>query len=245
MSDQNHTGATAPGPARPAVLSCVEDEPVVGQSVVTALAVQLSVTPGPCVRTVGEFLAAQIPGPIPGPISGLISGGMRSVVILDLLLRDGSDPEANIRTLVASGHRVVVLTNEARPVPLARAWEAGAHVLVSKADSLDELADAVRAQIVDDVHYMSPLMTQVVAGSAAVPQLTDRERDVMRWHAVGMSDRQVARELGMSPHTVRRHLGNIKAKYLAADRHISTRSDVMREGLRDGVIDVDWWQDRP
>jgi DNA-binding NarL/FixJ family response regulator len=213
-------------------VSCIEDEPVVGQSVVAAVAAQLGIAAGPCVRTVDEVLATGIPD------------GMRSVVILDLLLRDGTDPEANVRALTAAGHRVVVLTNEARPVPLARAWDAGAHALVSKADSLDELAEAVQAQVVDDAQFMSPLMSQVVAGSVAAPQLTDREQDVMRWHGVGMSDRQVARELGMSHHTVRRHLGNIKAKYLAADRHVSTRTDVMREGLRDGVIDIDWWRDR-
>lgn len=42
--------------------------------------------------------------------------------------------------------------------------------------------------------------------------LSDRERDVLRLVARGLADREIARQLGLSPHTVHRHLANIRTK---------------------------------
>jgi pimeloyl-ACP methyl ester carboxylesterase/DNA-binding CsgD family transcriptional regulator len=42
--------------------------------------------------------------------------------------------------------------------------------------------------------------------------LSDRERDVLRLVAGGLADREIARRLGLSPHTVHRHLANIHTK---------------------------------
>jgi DNA-binding CsgD family transcriptional regulator len=48
--------------------------------------------------------------------------------------------------------------------------------------------------------------------SPAVPALTPREREVLKWVARGLTNAQVARELWLAPSTVRKHLENVYAK---------------------------------
>lgn len=43
-------------------------------------------------------------------------------------------------------------------------------------------------------------------GSHALAQLTDRQREIVQWAAQGLSNKQIARNLGISPETVKTHL---------------------------------------
>ena len=47
--------------------------------------------------------------------------------------------------------------------------------------------------------------------------LSEREREIVYWFAEGLSDKQVARELGISDLTVRKHRGNMQGKWRAAN----------------------------
>jgi pimeloyl-ACP methyl ester carboxylesterase/DNA-binding CsgD family transcriptional regulator len=47
---------------------------------------------------------------------------------------------------------------------------------------------------------------------AAAPAITEREREVLRLVAEGLADAEIAARLHLSPHTVHRHLANIRAK---------------------------------
>ena len=46
-------------------------------------------------------------------------------------------------------------------------------------------------------------------GSSAADRLTERQLEVARLAARGLTDREIADELGLSPHTVHTHLRNI------------------------------------
>jgi pimeloyl-ACP methyl ester carboxylesterase/DNA-binding CsgD family transcriptional regulator len=75
------------------------------------------------------------------------------------------------------------------------------------------------------------------AAEAAVddaPPLDDlsaREREVLRLVAAGLSDRQIADVLVLSPHTVHRHVANIRAKL-----RLPTRAAAAAEAVRLGVV---------
>lgn len=56
------------------------------------------------------------------------------------------------------------------------------------------------------------------AGGAARAELTEREREVLALVARGFTDQQIARELVLSPHTVHRHVANIRHKLGAGSR---------------------------
>lgn len=60
--------------------------------------------------------------------------------------------------------------------------------------------------------------------------LTNREREVLRLVAHGLADREIARRLSLSPHTVHRHLGNIHTKLGLASR-AAAAAQATRAGL--------------
>jgi DNA-binding NarL/FixJ family response regulator len=61
--------------------------------------------------------------------------------------------------------------------------------------------------------------------------LTARERDVLEWLALGLSNRAIAGRLGISEHTVKFHVTSIYGKLGA-----STRTEAVRGALRRGLI---------
>lgn len=70
------------------------------------------------------------------------------------------------------------------------------------------------------------------AGDAArVDGLSEREREVLRLIAAGLSDPQIAELLVLSPHTVHRHVANIRAKLRQP-----TRAAAAAEAVRLGVV---------
>lgn len=66
-----------------------------------------------------------------------------------------------------------------------------------------------------------------------VEQLTSREHEVLALVADGLRNREIARRLGISEHTVKFHLAAIFGKLGA-----SSRTEVVRKALRLGLIDV-------
>jgi DNA-binding CsgD family transcriptional regulator len=72
------------------------------------------------------------------------------------------------------------------------------------------------------------------AAAADGPPLDDlsaREREVLQLVAAGLSDRQIADVLVLSPHTVHRHVANIRAKL-----RLPTRAAAAAEAVRLGVV---------
>jgi DNA-binding CsgD family transcriptional regulator len=75
-------------------------------------------------------------------------------------------------------------------------------------------------------------MLEGAAGHSAPPPggLSPREREVLRLLAAGESNRQIARRLGLSPHTVERHVANLYRKIGARGR-----ADATAYALRNGL----------
>jgi DNA-binding CsgD family transcriptional regulator/pimeloyl-ACP methyl ester carboxylesterase len=73
---------------------------------------------------------------------------------------------------------------------------------------------------------------EVAAGRPAEPRdgLSRRELEVLRLVAAGESNRQIARRLGLSPHTVERHVANLYRKIGARGRADAT-AYALRSGL--------------
>ncbi len=63
------------------------------------------------------------------------------------------------------------------------------------------------------------------------PELTDREKECMRWAALGKSEWEISQILGISEHTSEKHLLNAKAKLGAANR-----VQAVAEAIRHGYI---------
>ena len=111
--------------------------------------------------------------------------------------------------------RVVILTTFARPGYLRRALEAGASAYLLKDTPSDQLADAIRR-----VHAGTRVIDPALAAEAwsEADPLTDRERQVLRLAADGLSSPDIAAALSLTEGTVRNYLSEAISKLGARNR---------------------------
>ena len=137
------------------------------------------------------------------------------VVLMDMQLPDGSGVQATAAVLAASpGTRVLVLSASDERDDVLDAVKAGASGYLVKSASKSELVEAVRATGSGQAVF-TPGLAGLVLGeyrrmsrepaSPAKPTLTERETEVLRHVAKGLSAKQIAGRLGVSDRTVENH----------------------------------------
>jgi DNA-binding NarL/FixJ family response regulator len=139
------------------------------------------------------------------------------------------------RRLVAEGSKtaVILYTGHSDRSLLLEALDAGARGFLVKEAPLEDLARAIRT-IGGGGTYVDPELAGVLAGPQAaerLPTVTKREREILRLLADGMRNEQVAKQLSISPLTVRTHVKNAMRK-LEAD----TRTEAVANALRESLI---------
>ena len=166
------------------------------------------------------------------------------VLVLDLNLPAkelvGTDPALRVLVLSASGEHADVL----------EAVKSGATGYLLKSASTQELTDAVR-RTADGDPVFTPGLAGLVLGeyrrlasepvptapdeadAPGVPKLTDREREVLRLVAKGLSYKQIAERLVISHRTVQNHVQNTLGKLQLHNRVELVRYAIER-GLDDG-----------
>jgi DNA-binding NarL/FixJ family response regulator len=126
----------------------------------------------------------------------------------------------------------VVLLSDRAP---AGAQPAGLLGHAVTAAQLDPALRAVAAGLLVRAPDVAPATEGFRAGwdEAAVPPLTPREAEILSLVGQGMSNKAVARKLGISVHTVKFHLEALFAKLEA-----TSRAEAVAKGLRGGVIEL-------
>ena len=78
------------------------------------------------------------------------------------------------------------------------------------------------------------------SGAAAQqPRLTARQREIiLAWLMLGTKER-VAKELFVTPSTVKTHLQRIRKSYVDAGRPAGTKFELFIRAVQDGLIDID------
>jgi len=147
-----------------------------------------------------------------------------NVAILDFSMPELNGPGAAaqiVEKVPETG--VVVLTMHDSEQVMREVLQAGARGLVLKSDADRDLLEAVEA-VARKRHFFTTRLSELVlggylAGTAAkvkveskVAQLTEREREVMRLLADGMSSKEAATQLQISIRTVESHRINISRK---------------------------------
>lgn len=118
------------------------------------------------------------------------------------------------------GPAVVILTTFARPGYLRRALDAGVRGYLLKDAPSDELAEAIRTVVAGGRAIAPELATE--AWGAQDP-LTDRERQVLRLAADGLSTGRMAQQLHLTEGTVRNYLSEAIGKTGAQNRTEAAR----------------------
>ncbi len=166
---------------------------------------------------------------------------MPDVLLLDLQMPGGHGLEATRQiTAALPSVAVVILTMYEDADSIDAALRAGARGYLLKGAPQDDVVHAIRAAARGHVilgpgaaERLLERLSSPSAGTAVFPQLTDRERDVLRHVASGQNNATIARALHLAPKTVANHVSNILTKLQIADRAAAIVA-ARRAGLADG-----------
>jgi DNA-binding NarL/FixJ family response regulator len=151
------------------------------------------------------------------------------VVLMDMRLADGTGAQATAAVLeVSPRSRVLVLSASAERDDVLQAVKAGATGYLVKSASKAELTDAVRATGDGRAVFTPGLaglvlgeyrrIARVPASGADQPSLTERETEILRFVAKGLTAKQIAEKLTLSHRTVENHVQATFRKLQVANR---------------------------
>lgn len=157
----------------------------------------------------------------------LLPHSVPDVLLMDLIMPDMDGVEATRRVKTISPHtQVIIFTSYYRDEHIFPAVRAGALSYILKDSKPDELADAIRkASRGEAVLHprVAARLIQEVQGTRRetlnpFSELSDREMEILRLIAGGISNREIAETLFISEKTVKSHVSNILSKLHLADR---------------------------
>jgi DNA-binding NarL/FixJ family response regulator len=163
------------------------------------------------------------------------------VVLMDMSLGDGDGAEATAGVLeVSPESRVLVLSASAEQDDVLQAVKAGASGYLVKSASRTELAEAVRATAVGRAVF-TPGLAGLVLGEyrriarrptteSGGPTLTERETEILRHVAKGLTAKQIAAKLSVSHRTVENHVQATFRKL-----HLANRVELARYAIEHGL----------
>jgi len=174
-----------------------------------------------------------------------ISALRPDVVLLDITMPglSGLDAIGVIRK-DSSRTKIVMLTHHEGHSFVEQALKAGAEGYLSKDSDPNELSVAITAVHRGDP-YVSPRVSSGLVGrlrgqdargeeeGSTLAGLTAREREVFQLLALGRSNKEVARDLGMSVGTAKKHRENLQRKL---DCH--SAAELARLAIREGLLDA-------
>jgi DNA-binding NarL/FixJ family response regulator len=148
------------------------------------------------------------------------------VVLLDIRMPDldGLDALDKIRHEVPST-RVVMLSTYDNPTYVARAVALGASEYVLKGSSRQDLISTITAvnagksaSHLGELQKVAGAMSNNITDENEEIPLTNRETQVLRHLALGLSNKEIGRSLSISIETVKEHVQNILRKISVTDR---------------------------
>ena len=164
------------------------------------------------------------------------------VILLDMVMPNKDGLAAITEIKQATPHpRILVLTSFADDDKVFPAIKAGALGYLLKNASPQRLLKAIR-----DVHQGEPSMSPAIAKKLmlemqrpstlkpTVDPLTERELEVLRLIAQGLTNQEIADQLVIGEGTVRTHVSNILTKL-----HLANRTQAALYALREGLASLD------
>jgi len=142
-----------------------------------------------------------------------------------------ADVETGLRAMRDGAHSgcVVLIAEDDGEVAIRKSIESGARGLLLQSCAVEELADAVKTVSRGGTAFAGVVASRL-AESVAHDPLTPRETEVLQLMVRGLSDKDMARKLAISPGTVKSHMKGILTK-LGAARRTEAAAVARRRGL--------------
>jgi DNA-binding NarL/FixJ family response regulator len=169
------------------------------------------------------------------------------VVLMDVRMPKISGIDATRRlaeTLPTS--KIIMLTVSDEEDDLYEAIKAGATGYLLKEISIEEVADAVRAVMQGQTLISPSMASKLIAEfanlskradertSVPAPKLTDRELEVLKLVAQGLTNREVADQLFIAENTVKNHVRNILEKL-----HLHSRMEAVLYAVKEKLFELE------
>jgi len=166
------------------------------------------------------------------------------VVLLDVRMPKQSGIEACVAIKAASpSTKIIMLTVSDEEADLYEAVKNGASGYLLKDSSIEEVAQGIRV-VADGQSLISPSMAAKLIdefktmsrpdrSSGQALRLTERELDVLRLVAKGLSNRDVAHRLAISENTVKNHVRNILEKL-----QLHSRMEAVMYAVKEKLLDL-------
>jgi len=145
--------------------------------------------------------------------------------------------------------RIMIITMHSQVDYIVKAFQAGAKGYVVKESASDRLLQGIDTVLKGEYFMDSAVSHKVIEKLMQFPEkeakitdatyetLTSREQEIMVLLAQGLSTKQIAEKLFISPKTVENHRSNILRKL-----NIHSTLELVRYAARLGIIDVDLWK---
>ncbi|MBW2013271.1 MAG: response regulator transcription factor [Deltaproteobacteria bacterium] len=145
--------------------------------------------------------------------------------------------------------RIMIITMHSKVDYIVKAFQAGATGYVIKESTSERLLQGIDTVLKGEYFMDSSVSHRVVEKLMEFPEkemkmtdasydtLTRREQEIMVLLAQGLSNKQIAEKLFISPKTVENHRSNILRKL-----NIHSTIELVRYAARLGIIDVDLWK---
>jgi len=162
----------------------------------------------------------------------LVQNANADVVIIDA----DSLPDA----LTSNPAAIVFLTDAAGARNISRFLKVGVRAILARESDADDIVAAIyaayRGQVLlsaEAAQSLAAIFGDEPEEAAMVEEISAREAEVLRLLAEGFANKDVARRLGISEHTVKFHISSILEKLGAA-----TRTEAVTLGIRRGLIPI-------
>lgn len=158
---------------------------------------------------------------------------------VDLLLMDIAMPERSglsVYDELRKRHsklKVIAMSGLLQYEAFVALWDQNINGLVHKSDDLERLQEAIVA-VVAGQRFLSPSLRDKIKSTeseSAYKLLTKREKQILHCITEGLSNKQIAEDLGISLATVRTHRENLMTKIFA-----HSTADIMRFAFKQGLV---------
>jgi DNA-binding NarL/FixJ family response regulator len=167
------------------------------------------------------------------------------ILIMDIMMPkfDGLEASRQVKK-IAPNTAILILTAYDDDNYVLGLLEAGATGYLMKSAKGQDLVEAVRAvqagesvlhpKIIEKLLKQAMVKPVVAAEQKIKDLLSDREMEMLKLLATGMSNKEIAEKLCLSLRTVKAHMSNIFTKM-----NVASRSEALVEALRKGLLTLD------